>query len=144
LVIDGEPAPPTRVVSAKVARDMRELMRGAITLEGTASRAAVPGYSVTGKTGTIRKLNNGQYADNQHQSAFIGLLPAKDTRLVGLVVIDEPRNGDYYGGLVAAPVFAAVMTEAARLLQIPQDQPLPVAATVPVPVGSTAGMVGRP
>ena len=116
---------PRHATSAASANAVLSMMRGVVSLDGTGNKAAVPGYSVAGKTGTVRKLKvTGGYEDRRHWSAFVGLIPANDPQLVGLVFVDEPTQGGYYGGLVAAPVFSAVMGGAARLLQIPQDLPL--------------------
>jgi cell division protein FtsI (penicillin-binding protein 3) len=115
----------TRAVSSSSANAVLDMMRGVVSLDGTGSKAAVPGYSVAGKTGTVRKLKaTGGYETNSHWSAFVGLIPANDPQLVGVVFVDEPTKGGYTGGTVAAPVFSAVMGGAARLLQIPQDLPL--------------------
>ena len=125
--------PPQRAVSSATAQQVLAMMRGVVSIDGTASRAAVPGYSVAGKTGTVRKLKaSGGYEDRRHWSAFAGMIPATNPRLVGLVFVDEPTAGQYYGGRVAAPVFSAVMGGAARLLQIPQDQPEGEAAPLTV------------
>jgi len=116
---------PQRAISAASANAVLAMMRGVVSLDGTGIKASVPGYSVAGKTGTVRKLKaTGGYEDRRHWSAFVGLIPANDPQLVGLVFVEEPTSGGYYGGLVAAPVFSAVMGGAARLLQIPQDLPL--------------------
>jgi cell division protein FtsI (penicillin-binding protein 3) len=142
---------PRRAVPAKVAREVRRMMEGVVSVEGTAQKAGVAGYRVSGKTGTIRKNEGHGYFANRHQSVFMGMLPAEHTRLVGLVMIDEPAAGIYYGGLIAAPVFATVMQNAARMLQLPPDEPLPVLPPVikpgaPVrsgkPVTQTAGVPG--
>jgi cell division protein FtsI (penicillin-binding protein 3) len=119
LVRGGRPQPPQRAVSAKTARDVRHMLEQVVTPQGTARRAAIAGYDVAGKTGTVRKVSvNGGYDGNRHQSLFVGMVPARHPRLVGLVMIDEPKAEGYYGGLVAAPVFSRVMQDAARLLQI--------------------------
>jgi cell division protein FtsI (penicillin-binding protein 3) len=89
--------------------------------EGTAKRAAVPGYRVAGKTGTVRKSVAGGYARDRYQAVFAGMIPATRPRLVMAVMIDEPRAGEYYGGIVAAPVFSRVMAGAMRLLNVPPD-----------------------
>jgi len=125
-----------RAISSTSANAVLEMMQGVVSLDGTGIKAAVPGYSVAGKTGTVRKLKlTGGYEEKRHWSAFVGLIPANDPQLVGLVFVDEPTQGGYYGGLVAAPVFSAVMGGAARLLQIPQDLPLTDGAqTVQVPI----------
>lgn len=122
--------PPQRTVSADTARRVRRMLEGVPTAEGTAVGAAIRGYRVAGKTGTVKKNENGKYLERSHQSVFIGMVPAEHPRLVGLVMIDEPRDGDYYGGLVSGPVFSRVLGGAARLLQIePDDMRPPVAKT---------------
>jgi cell division protein FtsI (penicillin-binding protein 3) len=90
---------------------------------GTGARARVPDYRVAGKTGTVRKLVNGSYAEERYVAWFAGFAPVSDPRLVMVVAIDEPRRGRYYGGEVAAPVFAAVMADALRLLDVAPDAP---------------------
>jgi cell division protein FtsI (penicillin-binding protein 3) len=83
----------------------------------------IDGYSVGGKTGTLHKVKvGGGYDDNRYMSAFAGLSPVDNPRLVTVVVIDEPREGTYFGGLVAAPVFSEVTGNALRLLQVTPDQ----------------------
>lgn len=108
-----------QVISPEHARRVRHWLEGVVAPDGTASRAAVPGYRVAGKTGTVRKVKADGYAEDAHLSLFAGMLPADNPRVVALVVIDEPTAGEYYGGAVAAPVFAKVMGSAARLLQLP-------------------------
>lgn len=121
-------APPQRVISAQTARTMRELLEGVVTPEGTATRAAIPGYSVAGKTGTARKAGGGGYAENRHQALFVGMAPVEKPALVTLVMLDEPQKDAYYGGAVAAPIFSAVMRDALRLLRVPPDEPAMLAA----------------
>ena len=82
------------------------------------------GYRTAGKTGTAHKLVGGVYARDLYVSSFIGFAPVSAPRLLLAVMIDEPRGADYYGGLVAAPVFSAVMSEALRMRSIPPDAPL--------------------
>jgi cell division protein FtsI (penicillin-binding protein 3) len=77
---------------------------------------------VAGKTGTAKKAVAGGYAEDKYLSLFVGMAPASNPRLVMAVIIDEPRGEEYYGGLVAAPVFAKVMSGAMRLLNIPPDK----------------------
>lgn len=118
LLKGGSGYPEETVMRAPVARAVREMMTAVVAAGGTGTRAAVAGYAVAGKTGTVRKSENGGYADDRHQSLFVGMLPASAPRLLALVMIDEPTAGPYYGGLVAAPVFARVASSAARLMQI--------------------------
>ncbi len=122
LVQGAQSMPPQRAVSALTARETRKMMEGVVAPDGTGIRAAIPGYRVAAKTGTVRKVSEtGGYHGDKHQSVFIGMVPAENPRLVGLVMIDEPGAGAYYGGAVAGPVFSRVMQGAARLLQIPPD-----------------------
>lgn len=112
-----------RILSAAVARQVRDMLASVIEKGGTGTRAAVSGYKVAGKTGTVRKAVGGGYADDRHQALFVGMLPADKPRLLSLVVIDEPGAGVYYGGAVAAPIFSRVASSAARLLQVaPADE----------------------
>ena len=124
LRLTAEPTaqPPQRAISAETARELRHMLEAVATRDGTGSRASIPGYRVAGKTGTVRKIAaSGGYDAGRHQSVFIGMVPAERPRLVGLVMIDEPGAGDYYGGVVAAPVFSNVLQGALRLLQIAPD-----------------------
>ncbi|MBI4005413.1 MAG: penicillin-binding protein 2, partial [Gammaproteobacteria bacterium] len=92
--------------------------------EGTGQRAAVTGYRVAGKTGTVHKSVSGGYFEDRYLSLFAGIAPAGDPRLVMVVVIDEPQGEQYYGGQVAAPIFSRVMSGALRLLDVlPDDLP---------------------
>ena len=112
-----------RVFSAKTARRVRAMMEHVIMKDGTAYEARVDGYSVAGKTGTVKKSGGkGGYVEKKYFSVFAGIAPAKDPRLVMVVMIDEPSAGQYYGGLVSAPVFSKVMTGALRMLDIAPDQ----------------------
>lgn len=132
LVAGGPAVPPQRAVSVKVARQVRRLLEDVTVGDGTGVEAAVPGYKVAGKTGTVRKHAVGGYSEDRHQSVFIGLVPAENPRLVGLVMIDEPRNKQYYGGQVAGPVFSRVMQSAVRQLQLaPDGTPLTNTAAAP-------------
>ena len=116
-------SPPKRVLKPETARTMRHLLEGVVSPAGTATRAAIPGYRVAGKTGTARKAGSGGYNENRHQALFVGMAPAEKPALVTLVMLDEPKKDAYYGGAVAAPVFAAVMRDALRLLRVPPDNP---------------------
>ena len=112
-----------RVLPARVARQVRAMLEAVVAPGGTGRRAAVPGYRVAGKTGTVRKAEPGGYSDHRYVALFAGMAPASRPRLVAVVVIDEPRAGGYYGGEVAAPVFARVMAGALRLLDVAPDAP---------------------
>jgi cell division protein FtsI (penicillin-binding protein 3) len=111
-----------RVMSVETARAVRKMMQRVISDEGTGELASVANYSVAGKTGTVHKFIAGGYAEDRYVSIFAGMVPADKPELVMVVMIDEPRNGEYFGGLVAAPVFSQVMSGAMRLLDIPPDR----------------------
>jgi cell division protein FtsI (penicillin-binding protein 3) len=116
----------TRVLSAHTAKTVRTMLETVVQPGGTAQLAAIPGYRVGGKTGTAKKANGKRgYTTGRYQSVFAGLAPAGNPRLVMVVMIDEPRGKSYYGGIVAAPVFAKVMEGALRLFNVPPDDPQP-------------------
>jgi cell division protein FtsI (penicillin-binding protein 3) len=120
----------TRVLSARTARAVRAMLELAVQPGGTAPRARIMGRRVAGKTGTAHKQENGGYAPDRYIASFVGLAPASEPRLVIAVMLDEPSAGQYYGGVVAAPVFAQVAQGALRLLGVPHDAPL---EPVPLP-----------
>lgn len=124
LVRRDQPAPGQPVISPVTAATVRAMLELVTQPGGTAPRAQVPGYRVAGKTGTAHKLVNGRYAPDRYASSFIGFAPASRPRLLVAVLIDEPSGSQYYGGQVAAPVFAAVMAGALRMLSVPPDQPV--------------------
>ncbi|MGF1546325.1 MAG: peptidoglycan D,D-transpeptidase FtsI family protein [Thiotrichales bacterium] len=109
-----------RVVSAETAQAVRRMMQKVVSPEGTGYRASVEGYRVAGKTGTAKKAAAGGYGD-EYQAVFAGMVPADRPRLVAVVMINEPKGGQYYGGDVAAPVFANIMAGALRQFNIPPN-----------------------
>jgi cell division protein FtsI (penicillin-binding protein 3) len=121
--LDAPVGAGTQVFSGQTAREVRTMLEMAVQPGGTAPKAQIAGYRVAGKTGTARKLDGGTYAE-KYVASFIGFAPASDPRLVVAVMIDEPSGKQYYGGDVAAPVFAEVMSGALRTLGVPQDIPL--------------------
>jgi cell division protein FtsI (penicillin-binding protein 3) len=131
LVRREAPAEATRVISPATARAVRRMLAMAVQPGGTALRAQVTGYTVAGKTGTAHKLEGTAYASDKYFSAFIGFAPASSPRLIVAVMIDEPTAGQYYGGAVAAPVFAQVMAGALRLLTVPYDAPIDNVVSLP-------------
>ena len=110
-----------QVLDANIARTIREMLVSVTETGGTATRAKIAGYNVSGKTGTSHKVGPNGYEPNRYVGLFAGMVPADDPRLITVVVIDDPRGGDYYGGAVAAPVFSRVNADALRLLRIPPD-----------------------
>jgi len=121
LKLDEAPA-GERVFSPHTAQAVRAMLEMVVEPGGTAPRARIVGYRVAGKTGTAHKEENGGYAKDKYVASFVGLAPASDPRLIVAVMIDEPE-GQYYGGLVAAPVFSNVMGGALRMLSVPPDAP---------------------
>ena len=117
------PQPPRgeQVISPQTAMQLRQMLEAVVSATGTAPLAAVPGYRVAGKTGTVRKIGRQGYSSDRYVSLFAGMAPASDPRLVLVVMIDEPRGKEYYGGRVAAPAFARIMGGALRLLNIAPD-----------------------
>ena len=110
----------TRVVSTHTADRMMAMFRD-VVLEGTGTQAAIPGYTVAGKTGTAQKAENGHYV-TKYVASFVGLVPAKNPRLAILVMVDEP-HGDIYGGSVAAPAFRDIARFDLQYLEVPPDAP---------------------
>ena len=109
-------------MSRDVADEMLSMLRG-VVLEGTGTEAAIPGYTVAGKTGTAAKIDSdGTYSTSRYVASFVGLVPASKPELVVMVMVDEPRGG-YYGGTVAAPAFREIARFNLQHLEIPQDAP---------------------
>ena len=101
-----DPDTRRRVVSEYTARLMKEMLVNVVGPEGTARRAELPGYAVAGKTGTARKIINGQYSSVNHVASFSGFFPARNPEVVITVVVDDAKvKGPAYGGVVAAPLF---------------------------------------
>ncbi len=109
-----------RVISEKTAQQMRLMMESVTELGGTATQARVAGYRVAGKTGTAHKLEGGRYV-KKYIGDFVGFAPVSKPRVIVAVMIDEPTIGGYYGGIVAAPVFAAITANVLRSMNVPPD-----------------------
>jgi len=117
---------PLRVISERTARTMAGILEGVVA-RGTGTKAAVPGYRLAGKTGTAQKVVPGQgYSHSQFVASFAGFGPVESPRLAGILVLDSPSGGAYYGGQVAAPAFGRIMADALTYLRVPPDEdPLP-------------------
>lgn len=113
------------VLDPHIAQQVLLMLETVTGPEGTGIKAGIPNYRVAGKTGTSRKSVPGGY-QKRYISVFAGMVPVSNPRLVGVVVINDPAGGAYYGGLVAAPVFGQVMTDTLRLLDIPPDNLAPL------------------
>ncbi|MCI0507696.1 MAG: penicillin-binding protein 2 [Gammaproteobacteria bacterium] len=109
------------VLSATTIKQVRQMMQSVVEEGGTGVNAQVPGYKIAGKTGTVKKSGNGGYLEDSYISVFAGMAPATDPRLIMVVMVNEPRGEEYYGGEVAAPVFSKVISGALRLLDVPPD-----------------------
>jgi cell division protein FtsI (penicillin-binding protein 3) len=116
-----QPVAGVRVLSAETARSTRQMLQLATGQGGTAPKAQTIGYSVGGKTGTAHKLDGKEYAKDKYRAWFVGLAPVSNPRIVVAVMVDEPNNGIYYGGDVAAPVFSQVVQQTLRLLGVSPD-----------------------
>jgi cell division protein FtsI (penicillin-binding protein 3) len=112
-----------QVFSAATANHVKDMLELVVQPGGTAVKAQVLGYRVGGKTGTAHKLGTHGYEENKYVASFVGMAPASDPRFIIAVMIDEPNNGAYYGGTVAAPVFSTIMADTLRLFAVPQDAP---------------------
>ncbi len=118
---DEHPEEAKQVVSPQVADKVLRMMEAVTEKGGTAPKAAIEGYRVAGKTGTVHKTKVGGYEKNEYRSLFAGIAPVSNPRFVMAVVVNQPSRGIYYGGLVAAPIFKEVMQEALRLRHVPFD-----------------------
>lgn len=118
--VKGAQNPERAVLDPALAQTIVDMLETVITPRGTGLRAAVRNYRVAGKTGTSRRAVAGGY-DSRYISTFAGLAPASNPRLVGVVVIHDPKGAAYTGGMVAAPAFSRVMDGALRLLDVPPD-----------------------
>jgi len=103
------PEPPgRRVLTEANAAKLRRMLEGVLAPGGTASEVSVPGYVLAGKTGTAQKVVNGTYSDTQFVASFVGFAPASHPKLLAAIVVDDPTQGSYYGGTVAAPAFGQI------------------------------------
>jgi cell division protein FtsI (penicillin-binding protein 3) len=117
-------APPRlwrrRVLVPRIDRQLRAMLKGVVSDQGTAARAAIPGYSVAGKTGTAQKPGPHGYIPGAYVATFVGMVPASNPRLVVLVSVDQPQGG-IYGGVVAAPAFEQIASFDLQYLEVPPD-----------------------
>jgi cell division protein FtsI (penicillin-binding protein 3) len=136
LRVDTPPA-GQRVLDAHAAQELIGMLESVVVAEGaTGKRAAIPGYRVSGKTGTAWKAAAGGYSTDRYMAVFGGVAPATEPRLAAVVIIDEPSAGLHMGGQVAAPVFSTVVGGALRLLAVAPDRPVNAPDDmVPTPAG---------
>jgi cell division protein FtsI/penicillin-binding protein 2 len=122
---DGHAVPAPRghrVISSTTSSQIRTMLEGVLAPGGTASEVSVPGYTLAGKTGTAEVAENGTYSDTKFVASFVGFAPAQDPKLLVAVVVNQPTQGSYYGGTVAAPAFGQIAKYALPYLHIPPDQ----------------------
>jgi cell division protein FtsI (penicillin-binding protein 3) len=116
-----EPAVGVRVFSPENAHAVRRMLQMAAAPGGTGQLAQTLGYSVGGKSGTAHKQVGKGYASNKYRSWFTGMAPIETPRIIVAVMIDEPSNGQYFGGVVAAPVFSETVQQTLRMMGLPPD-----------------------
>lgn len=121
LMKTEQEAPGVRVFDPRHALAVRRMLELATGAGGTAPKAQTMGYSVGGKTGTARKQEGKGYSDKKYRSWFVGLAPIDKPRIVVAVMVDEPGNGVFYGGQVAAPVFSETVQQTLRILGVQPD-----------------------
>ncbi|MEP6899668.1 MAG: penicillin-binding transpeptidase domain-containing protein, partial [Rhodanobacter sp.] len=119
--IKGVDNDPKAIITPQIAGEIIGMMETVTAPGGTAPQAQIANYMVAGKTGTAHKASLGGYSKNNYTSAFAGVVPASNPRLVGVVIVDDPQKGSYYGALVSGPVFSRVLSGALRLLDVPPD-----------------------
>lgn len=112
--------PGRQVVSRENTRKLLNMLELVTSKEGSAKRAAVPGYRVGAKTGTAKKASAGGYSD-EYIAMTAGIAPISNPRLAMVVVVNEPQGDKYYGGAIAAPIFSDVMESALQILNVPPD-----------------------
>ena len=139
--------PLRRVISAETAATMTTMMEGVVE-RGTGKLAKLDGFQVAGKTGTAARLVNGHYSTTEYNVSFVGFVPSRQPVLAILVLVDTPRNGSPYGGIVAAPIFHRIAEAALRQLAVtPTINPPPVVIAGNSAAGSprpTSGPAVRP
>ena len=116
-----EPAVGVKVFSPENAQAVRRMLQMAAAPGGTGQLAQTVGYSVGGKSGTAHKQVGKGYASDKYRAWFTGMAPIDTPRIVVAVMIDEPSNGQYFGGVVAAPVFSEVVQQTLRLMNVQPD-----------------------
>jgi len=110
-----------RVFSSKNAAAMRNMLHLVTIQGGTAPKAQTMGYAVGGKTGTAHKVEGKGYASKKYRGFFVGIAPIDNPRIVVAVMVDEPTNGAYFGGDVAAPVFSQTVQQTLRMMGVQPD-----------------------
>jgi cell division protein FtsI/penicillin-binding protein 2 len=145
-VVTYSPVQVRRVVSTDTAKKIVAALKDVVSAEGTAKDAAVPGFTVAGKTGTAQKIDpRGGYLQGKYVVSFVGFMPADDPKFSLLVVIDDPdvKKGEAFGGKVAAPVFAKIAKRAADYMELQPTGPVEDPGLVATPKKLTSTLPGR-
>lgn len=121
LLKSQAPVQGVRVISPANAQAVRKMLHMVTGPGGTAPKAQTMGYSVGGKTGTAHKQEGKGYAGHKYRGVFVGMAPIEQPRIIVAVMIDEPSNGKYFGGDVAAPVFSETVQQTLRVLGVQPD-----------------------
>jgi cell division protein FtsI (penicillin-binding protein 3) len=134
MLKQDKPASGLRVLSPKTAQEIRKMLQLAAGPGGTGPLAQTQGYSVGGKSGTAHKQEGRGYSSSKYRSWFVGMAPIDKPRIIVAVMVDEPSNGVYFGGAVAAPVFSQVVQQTLRTMNVAPDlevKPQVVAKALP-------------
>ena len=121
MLKSADPAVGVQVFSAENAKAVRRMLQMAAAPGGTGPLAQTVGYSVGGKSGTAHKQVGKGYASNKYRAWFTGMAPIESPRIIVAVMIDEPSDGNYFGGVAAAPVFSEVVQQTLRLMGVQPD-----------------------
>ncbi len=120
----SQPVVGPQIFSPTTAREVRTMLESVVTAQGTSPEAAVPGYRVGGKSGTAYKHAGRGYDHSKYRASFVGMAPMPNPRIVVAVSIDEPTAGSHFGGYVSGPVFAGIVGDTLRSLNVPPDMPV--------------------
>jgi cell division protein FtsI/penicillin-binding protein 2 len=121
------PAERRTVLAPETAQSMARMLQRVVSVDGTARRAAIPGFEVAGKTGTAQKLIDGRYSSRNHVGSFVGFFPASRPRVVITVIVDDgkvPTGGTAYGSVVAVPSFKVIAEQLIQYLDIKPAAPV--------------------
>ena len=124
LTKNGARPTSVQVFSPTVAKDVRVMLEAAAGAEGSKIQAKVNGYRIAGKSGTARQIVNGQYSRNLYRGSFVALAPVSKPRIVVAVTVDKPKEGGYYGTVIAGPVIAEIIEQTLKHMGVPPDAPV--------------------
>ena len=110
-----------KCLSKNISKDIIKMMRSVVEKDGTGRKAKLEKYSVAGKTGTSRMIDNGKYNINKHNAIFVGIVPASKPEYVAAIIVRNPKKGNASGGRHAAPIFKEFMSHSLNLLRVYPD-----------------------